>query len=130
MLFSFSFLEEWNSNLTELTMLLMEWFLLYNFFSCSSALIFNVQIFDKANNDNIKVTMKSNHVLPILELCKVCFCLFCWQWLALFICCHIVLHFYIYIYFCSAVFYLYFGLVFHLSVLVWVCVEFILEIYI
>ncbi|KMT07551.1 hypothetical protein BVRB_6g151620 isoform A [Beta vulgaris subsp. vulgaris] len=30
-----------------------------------------LQIFDKANNDNIKVTMKSNHVLPILELCKV-----------------------------------------------------------
>uniref|UniRef100_A0A803L121 Peptidase M3A/M3B catalytic domain-containing protein n=1 Tax=Chenopodium quinoa TaxID=63459 RepID=A0A803L121_CHEQI len=30
-----------------------------------------LQIFDRADNDKFKVTMKSNHVLPILELCKV-----------------------------------------------------------
>lgn len=30
-----------------------------------------LQIFDRADNNKIKVTLKSNHVLPILELCKV-----------------------------------------------------------
>lgn len=30
-----------------------------------------LQIFDRADNIKIKVTLKSNHVLPILELCKV-----------------------------------------------------------
>ncbi|XP_021746587.1 probable thimet oligopeptidase [Chenopodium quinoa] len=30
-----------------------------------------LQIFDKADDDKFKVTMKSNHVLPILELCKI-----------------------------------------------------------
>ncbi|XP_021854484.2 probable thimet oligopeptidase [Spinacia oleracea] len=30
-----------------------------------------LQIFDRAGKDKIKVTLKSNHVLPILELCKV-----------------------------------------------------------
>ncbi|KAL2903544.1 putative thimet oligopeptidase [Bienertia sinuspersici] len=30
-----------------------------------------LQIFDRADNDKVKVILKSNHVLPILELCKV-----------------------------------------------------------
>ncbi|XP_057530920.1 probable thimet oligopeptidase [Amaranthus tricolor] len=30
-----------------------------------------IQVFDRDNDEKIKVTLKSNHVLPILELCKV-----------------------------------------------------------
>ncbi|XP_074309933.1 putative thimet oligopeptidase [Silene latifolia] len=30
-----------------------------------------LKILDRANNDKVKITLKSNHVLPVLELCKV-----------------------------------------------------------